>query len=332
MSSELFQRARGGDAAAFGELVDPYRRELRLHCYRILGSIHDAEDAVQETLIAAWRGLGTYEGRSPVRAWLYRIATNRSLNMIRAAERREGAPPTMHDVPLPAPTHKAEVSWVEPYPDLLLEGIATSAPGPEALYELRESVSLAFITALQLLPPRQRAVLLLRDALGYRASEVAALLDVTVDSVESALKRARATLHEHLPLRDSAHLPTQRREHELVALFTEAFEANDIDAIVALLSADVVFSMPPMPFEWRGREAARAFLHAMAVPGRRVMATRANQQPAFVLYLPDARSGVLRAAGLLVLTVSDDGISAITRFENTVLRFFGMAPTREANA
>ena len=192
MSTDLVDRARAGDGRAFGELIGPYRRELQVHCYQILGSALDAEDALQETLVAAWQGLAGFEGRSSVRVWLYQIATRRCLNALRAASRRPQMDWPPPGVELPEPTRLGEVVWLEPYPDVLLEGLADVAPGPEARYEATEAISVAFVTALQLLPPRQRAVLILRDVLGFRASEAAGILDCTEESVTSALKRARA--------------------------------------------------------------------------------------------------------------------------------------------
>ncbi len=193
MSAELLQRARAGDRDAFTALVEPYRGELELHCYRMLGSLQDAEDMLQETLLAAWLGLDGFEGRASIRTWLYRIATNRCLNLLRSTGRR---PVIAAPLPIqpPKPSMLGEVLWLQPYPDLLLEGLPDAAPGPEARYESREAISLAFVTALQLLPPNQRAALLLRDVLGYRASETAELLGLTEDAVTSALKRARATM------------------------------------------------------------------------------------------------------------------------------------------
>lgn len=330
MSADLIARARIGDQDAFRELVDPHRRELQLHCYRILGSAHDAEDALQETLVAAWQSLGKFEGRSAIRTWLYRIATNRCLNMLRSGSRLPRAEEQMAVVDLPEPSRMGEVLWLEPYPDALLEGLADRAPGPEAQYEAREAVSLAFVTALQLLPPRQRAVLILRDVLGYHAKEVAQILDSTEESVTSALKRARATLQPRLPAsgqRDEPPLPHSAVERELVERFTQAFESHDVDGVVALLTHDVWFTMPPMPFEWQGLERARQFLTAVAAPGRRLVATRANGQPAYGLYLPDPHAGVFHAVGLLVLTLAGDRISAITRFDNSVLRYFDLPRT-----
>src|ERR671930_1480866 len=215
VSTDLLARATAGDEEAFRELVDPFRRELHVHCYRILGSTEDAEDALQEILLAAWQGLGRFERRASLRTWLYRVATNRCLNMLRAARRRPGMEKPL-DADLPEPTRLSEVVWLEPYPDVLLDGLTDSPPGPEARYEAREAISLAFVTALQLLPPRQRAVLILRDVLGYHAPEVAAMLDTSEASVTSALKRARQTLEWRLPKDEPPPQPNSRTEHELV--------------------------------------------------------------------------------------------------------------------
>src|ERR1700709_2583998 len=210
MSAELLQRARAGDRDAFAALVEAHRGELQAHCYRMLGSLQDAEDALQETLLAAWVGLDGFEGRSSVRTWLFRIATNRCLNQLRSTGRRPLTAQPL-PVPTPEPTRLGEVLWLQPYPDLLLEGLPDRAPGPEARYESREAISLAFVTAVQLLPPNQRAVLLLRDVLGYRAGETARLLALTEDAVTSALRRARATLGAARPPRAAA--PGRRGPH-----------------------------------------------------------------------------------------------------------------------
>src|SRR5258707_2361357 len=208
MGQSLLTRAAQGEQEAFRELTDPHRRELQVHCYRILGSMQDAEDALQETLLGAWRGLERFEQRASLRAWLYRIATNRCLNALRDAGRR---PPPPLDLPFdtPEPTRVGEPTWLQPYPDVLLEGIVDASPGPDARYETRETIELAFIAALQHLPPRQRAALVLRDVLGFHAVEVADMLDTSEDSVKSALKRARATLEQRLPPtdRDGSPLP-----------------------------------------------------------------------------------------------------------------------------
>jgi RNA polymerase sigma-70 factor (TIGR02960 family) len=199
VDADLVTRAQAGDPDAFAELVQRHRRELELHCYRVLGSAHDAEDTVQETFLAAWQHIAGFEVRSSVRTWLYRIATNRCLDALRSARRRQPAEVSVPAGPYPEPNAGSEVMWLEPYPDLLLEGIEDAAPGPDARVEAREAISLAFVAALQLLPPRQRAVLVLRDVLGFRAKQVAAMLDTTEESVSSALRHARANLHRRLP-------------------------------------------------------------------------------------------------------------------------------------
>jgi RNA polymerase sigma-70 factor (TIGR02960 family) len=330
VSEQLLSRAVEGDEDAFRELTDGYRRELQFHCYRILGSMQDAEDALQETLVSAWRGLARFEERSSLRAWLYRIATNRCLDALRDASRR---PPPAPDPPFvpPAPTRMAEPTWLEPYPDALLEGIADATPGPDARYETRETIELAFITALQQLPPRQRAVLVLRDVLGFQATEVAAMLDSSEDSVKSALKRARATI-EHVrptPARERAPEPNSRRERELVRRFSEAWVADDIDGVVALLTDEAWVTIPPSPLEYQGRVAIGTFLREIETwrGGRhhRLIPTRANSQPAFGCYRDDDHTPIAHAVGLLVLTLEGDRIGAITNFiDSCVLPRFGL--------
>jgi RNA polymerase sigma-70 factor (TIGR02960 family) len=327
----LLDRARAGDEQAFANLTDPFRRELHVHCYRILGSLQDAEDALQETLLAAWRGLDGYEQRASMRTWLYRIATNRCLNSLRAADRRTPMEPEFNGLPVPPATRETEIIWLEPYPDVLLEGLPDSGPGPDAVYAARESISLAFITIVQTLPPRQRAVLVLRDVMGFRAAEVAEMLETTEESVTSALKRARATLSDDDELRHAPPpLPGSPEERELLRKLTIAYEAADIDALVELLTEDVWMRMPPVPLEYQGRELTRDFMTAVAFrPGRefRLLPTRANGQPAFGLYPRDEATGLFRAYGVLVFTLSGNAISAITRFDNSVLGAFGLPRT-----
>ena len=316
-----------GDERAFGQLVEPYQRELQVHCYRILGSAQDAEDAVQETLLAAWRGLRGFEQRSSLRTWLYRIATSRCLNALRSAGRRAPMNWPRHDVDPPEPTRLGEVVWLEPYPDLLLRDLPDDAPGPQARYEAREAISLAFITALQLLPPRQRAALILRDVLDFHVSEAAEILQASEQSVSSALKRARATLARQLPPQGQPPPPPHSAvEQQLVARLTRAFEAADVDGIVALLTEDAWLTMPPVPLEYQGCELAARFFSLAFRPGRRyrLVATRANGQPAFGVYVRDPHGAVLHANGLIVLTLRGDQISVITRFDNSVIPRFGL--------
>ena len=325
MSTELIERARTGDQDAFRELVEPFRRELHLHCYRILGSVQDAEDALQETLLAAWRGLQAFERRASVRTWLYSVATNRALNILRAAKRRPQVELPLPDVQLPEPTLLGEPLWLEPYPDVLIENELVSPPGPEARYETKEAISLAFVTALQLLPARQRAVLILRDVLGFRAAEVAQMLESSVESVTSALKRARATLGSR-PRAEPPPEPGSPAERQLVGRLAAAWEANDVNAIVALLADDVRLSMPPLPLEYIGRDdAARFYAIVVGRQGRRrIVQTKANGQPALAVYSHDARGDVFRATSLLVVTVAGPRIAAITRFDTSVLQYFGL--------
>jgi RNA polymerase sigma-70 factor (TIGR02960 family) len=332
MDTDLLSLARAGDEDAFGALVAPYQHELRVHCYRILGSLHDAEDVLQETLLSAWRGLDGFEGRSSVRTWLYRIATNRSLDAIRASTRRdETVTARINGLLPPAPTHRGEVPWLTPYPDELLD-LPDPTPGPEAVVESHEATSLAFVTALQLLAPKQRAVLILRDVLGYRAAEVADLLDTTVESVTSALKRARATLdsdealteHRTQPPAPAAGSPEERR---LIEAYVEAFTTHDVDKLVAILSEDVWLKMPPLPLEYHGREAAIGFFQAVVHPrGRplRLVHTRANGCPASGMYAHDPATETWRATGLVVVTFSGDRITELTRFEVDVMASFGL--------
>jgi RNA polymerase sigma-70 factor (TIGR02960 family) len=327
-------RARAGDDRAFGELTDPYRGELQLHCYRILGSIQDAEDVLQETLLAAWRGLHQYSGRASLRTWLYRIATNRCLNALRASSRRPQAKPPEPPFTPPEPTRRGEPAWLEPYPDALLERLPDGTAGPEARYEARESVALAFVAALQDLPPRQRAALLLRDVLCFSAAEAAGMLDSTEASVNSALQRARTILSARLPARDRdrAPLPRSARERELAERFASAYADGDVDGIVALLTEDAWFTMPPVPLEYQGHAAIAAFLRdSFRWRGQRRMElipTRANGQPAFGRYLQDAHSPVFHGHGLIVLTLEGDRISAITGFvDRSILARFGLPGT-----
>jgi RNA polymerase sigma-70 factor (TIGR02960 family) len=271
VSTDLVDRARIGDEQAFGELVGPYRRELQAHCYRILGSALDAEDALQETLLAAWQGLAGFEGRSSVRVWLYQIATRRCLNALRTSSRRPSMDWPPPGVELPEPTRLGEATWLQPYPDVLLAGLADAAPGPEARYEATKAISVAFVTALQLLPPRQRAALILRDVLGFRASEAARILDSTEESVTSALKRARAALEYRRaqPADPKPPPPDSARERELVRRFTRAYEAGDVRELISLLTEDAWLIMPPVPNQYQGRELAARFWTATAFrPGR----------------------------------------------------------------
>src|SRR5437773_6448369 len=256
----------------------------------MLGSLQDAEDALQDTLLAAWQGLAGFEGRASLRTWLYRIATNRCLNARRSASRRPVKEWDVPNVEPPEPTRLGEVVWLEPFPDALLEGAIDAPLGPDVRYEQTESISLAFVKALQVLPPRQLAVLILRDVLGFHANEVADMLDSTVESVNSALKRARASLQRRWPPGadlEPSPAPDSGSEDAIVAKFVRAWESADLDALVALLTDDVFVSMPPMPFEYQGRDVVARFCAGLFGAGRRfdLVPTRANGQPAFGAYL-----------------------------------------------
>jgi RNA polymerase sigma-70 factor (TIGR02960 family) len=326
--ADLISRARAGDGDAFRELTEPHHRELQVHCYRMLGSFQDAEDALQDTLLAAWQGFGGFEGRASLRTWLYRVATNRCLNARRSASRRLAKKWDVPGVQPPEPTRLGEVVWLEPLPEAFLEDAIDAPLGPEARYEQTESISLAFVTALQLLPPRQLAVLVLRDVLGFRATEVAEMLDSTTESVNSALKRGRASLQRRQPAsgdREPPPMAESPAEEALVAEFVRAYESADLDALVALLTDDVFMSMPPMPLEYQGRDVVARFCALLFGAGRKydLVPTRANGQPAFGLYV-HARGGIRHGNGLVVLTLAGNRICAMTRFENSVLPWFGL--------
>ncbi len=328
VTADLISRARAGDGDAFRELTGPYLRELQVHCYRMLGSVQDAEDALQNTLLTAWQGLSGFEGRASLRTWLYKIATHRCLDARRAASRRPAREWDVPGVEPPEPTRLGEVVWLQPFPDALLEGAIGGPLGPEARYEQTESISLAFVTALQVLPPRQLAVLILRDVLGFHASEVADMLDSTIESVTSALKRARASLQRRQPTA-AGHQPPpvagSPAEEAIVAKFVRAWESADLDALVALLTDDVFMSMPPMPFEYQGRDVVARFCAGLFGAGRRfdLVPTRANGQPAFGAYLRTP-NGIRHGTGLYVLTLTGGRIRALTRFDNSVLPWFGL--------
>jgi RNA polymerase sigma-70 factor (ECF subfamily) len=306
--------ARGGDESAFAELVEPHRRELQVHCYRMLGSFEDSEDLVQETFLRAWRRRTTFEGRSSFRAWLYRIATNACLD---ALERRPRAP-SLHDGAQPL----VEVPWLQPYPDQLLEVPAGDAE-PEAEVVAKETIELAFIAAIQLLPPRQRAVLISRDVLGWSAAESAALLDVSVAAVNSALQRARATLKQHLPRHRLDWAPgsdPSRAERDLLQRYMEATERGDASGMVELLRADALCAMPPQP-EWY--VGAEAIVESWVQGGfgddswghLRCVLTGANTQPAVACYLKRADDSEYRPLALDVLRIEDGEVAEIIAFE-----------------
>jgi len=345
-AAELLARAQAGDGDAFGELTEPFRRELHLHCYRMLGSVHDAEDVLQETMLAAWRAIERFEGRASVRFWLYRIATNQCLNALRgrgmsrasarpAASAGQALPPG-----LPAPATDREPVWLQPYPDTPADELPDASPGPEARYEAREAISLAFVAALQHLPPRQRATLVLRDVLGYRAAETADLLGWTLDSVNSSLRRARAALAENVPAAGLAQapLPGSAAERAMLARFTDAFERGDVETLVAMLTDDTWLTMPPWPLGYRGGYAAGCLLSVLVFRGGtrrfRLVPVRANGQPAFGCYVSDAREPALvsQAAGLIVLDLGRGHIAGVARFlDNGLLPLFGLPETLRAS-
>jgi RNA polymerase sigma-70 factor (TIGR02960 family) len=321
MTEAALARAQAGDGEAFRELVDPYRRELLAHCYRILGSVQDAEDVLQEALLAAWRSIGGFDGQA-LRAWLYRIATNRCLNYLRGESRRPqlAAPPG----PESGRVRSGEPWWLEPYPDALDD----VAPGPEARYDARESIALSFVAGLQHLPPHQRAALVLRDVLGFPAAQAADILGTTPAAVSSALIRARSGLRAD---RDPHDVPVPRSPAEaaVVDRFVRAFERLDLDELVALLTDDARLTMPPEPVEYRGpRSVAGFLLESHSGEGIRLLPTRANGQPGLVLYRPDPSAPVWRACGLIVLTLRGSQVRAVTRFgDRGLLARFGFPRT-----
>jgi RNA polymerase sigma-70 factor (ECF subfamily) len=330
MTDAALARARAGDSDAFGELTDPYRRELHVHCYRILGSFQDAEDILQETLLSAWQSLDRFDGRA-LRAWLYRIATNRCLNYLRATSRRPKVG-NVHESRFSSveASSTEEPWWLEPYPDALMDDVAR---GPEARYEARETIALSFVAGLQRLPTQQRAALVLRDVLGFSASESAEILESTPASINSALQRARAGFGHSV---DRDHVPLPRSEHEaqVVDRFINAYEHGDVDQIVALLTEDCRATMPPEPIEVRGPQEIGAFIQTLGFWGKqlKLIPTRANGQPAFGYYIHDETTSLFRAGGLFVIALRDDRISHITRFGGTsLLGTFGLPRSLESH-
>jgi RNA polymerase sigma-70 factor, ECF subfamily len=338
--SEPLDAARKGDEAAFESLVAPHRGELLAHCYRMLGSVHDAEDALQETLLRAWRGLGGFAERTSLRRWLYRIATNSSLRLIERRQKRflpadHGPPSDPHDeqgAPL------EETVWIEPFPD---DGIAEpdTRPGPEALLEQRESLELAFVAALQHLPPRQRAALILREVLGFSAKEIAGHLETTPASVNSAVQRARRTLDERLPTETQREVLAglgDGRVRELAARWIRAWENADVDSIVGMLTEDAVLAMPPIAEWYQGRDAFTAFVadrvFAPDDPTRiRLVPVRANGQLAFAAYHWEADTNSFRAFAITVLSLRGDRVAQLTGFlQPDLFGLFGLPAGLEA--
>jgi RNA polymerase sigma-70 factor, ECF subfamily len=337
--ADVVSAARAGDEAAFASLAERYRRELQVHCYRMLGSLEDAEDQVQETLLRAWRRRESFEGRSTFRAWLYRIATNACLDFLERHPRRPVLRSTADmertDAVVRPPPH---VAWLQPYPDALLEPVAPDDLQPEAAAIARETIGLAFLVALQLLPPKQRAVLILRDVLGWSTPETAAVLDLTTASVKSALQRARPTLKEHLPAERLEWAPVAdptEEEHALLRRFIDASERSDIPALTAMLREDAWQTMPPYLDWFGGREAMIAMWSAaMAGPGAqgewRLVPTRANRQPAAANYLRVAGDDRFRASNVDVLRIVHGRIAEVTTFDPGMFPAFGLPLVLEA--
>lgn len=327
----LLLRAKAGDGDAFAELTAAHRHGLHLHCYRVLGSGADAEDMLQETMMAAWRALDRFEGRASLRTWLYTIATNKCLNHLRATRARDFDPPGVH---LPEPTRTREPAWFQPYPYDLLADKPDTAPGPEARYEAREAISLAFIAALQHLPPRQRVALVLRDVLGFPAAESAAMLECTVDAANNLLKRARAATNDRVPpnVHDGPPVSGSARERQITATFADAFEQGDVAAIVGLLTQDAWLTMPPLPFEYQGEQAIGHFLRTITFHDTNIttkmIPTYANGQPAFGRYVGTSHTPILHAHSLIVLTLAGDRIRDITGFmDSSLMAGFGLPRT-----
>jgi RNA polymerase sigma-70 factor (ECF subfamily) len=317
---ELLAAARAGEESAFTRIVEAHRTELHAHCYRMLASLHDAEDALQETFVRAWRGLARFEGRSSLRTWLYTIATNACLDAIARRPKRvlpvdygpEGEPTTDLGQPL------VESVWIEPYPDETL-GLADGYAAPEAAYEQREAVELAFVAALQHLPAKQRAVLILREVLGFSAQEVSISLETTVASVNSALQRARKTVADKLPERSQQQTLRalgDTRVRELVDAYVDAWQRGDAEAVRALLAEDAIFSMPPWAMWWRGRDTIAGFVEKVAesCAETRSVPTSASGQPAIAYYSKDAESGLFAPSAIDVLTLDGGRIQEIVGF------------------
>jgi len=328
------QKARKESDAAFQKLAERYRGEILLHCYRMLGSLHDAEDTVQETLLRAWRGMDRFEGRASPRVWLYRIATNACLTALARAKARRVLPETQGPPVGFAPLgeHESETLWLEPYPDAALDRIADLTPGPEARYEMREAIQLAFIAAIQELPPRQRATLLLRDVLGWSALETADLLESSVASVNSALQRARSTLTRRVLSRPTeTRLVADDRQRTLLGRYLQTWEASDVDGFISLLKEDAVWTMPPWREWFVGRATIKAFISWAWRPerGRRqhLVPTAANGRPAFGYYRSEREGSEWRAFAIQVLALQDDAIASVTNFVDARLfAAFGLPP------
>jgi RNA polymerase sigma-70 factor (ECF subfamily) len=328
----LLDAAQDGDQDAFARLVEPYQAQLRAHCYRMLGSLPDADDALQETLLRAWRGLAHFEGRSTFRSWLYTIATNACLRTIEKRPRRvlpTGFAPAANPRDHPAGA-LTEPLWLDPFPDAELS-LASDLPGPDARYEQRESIELAFTAALQHLPARQRAVLIMREVLGFSARETAEVLDTTPVSVDSALQRARKTIERRIPAQSQQQTLRALGDaamRKVVARFAEAWERRDVQTLVAMLAEDARMAMPPQPSWYQGRNAVGMFLGAWPLAPEkrfRLVPVGANGQPALAGYMWDEHSGAFEAESIIVLTLRADSIEEVTAFRTPELfAFFGL--------
>jgi RNA polymerase sigma-70 factor (ECF subfamily) len=323
MTDALVARARAGDDVAFAELAEPHRAELRVHCYRLLGTLPDAERVLQEALVAAWRTIPAFDGTVPVRDWLHRVATACCLAALRDAPPRP-APPDPPFRP-PKPTQTVEPQWLGPFPDALLVGLPDDPPGPDARYTADESVELAFLTELHRLAPRPRAALVLRDVLGLPLGDVAEILAAPRDAARDDVERARTVVDA----RERRHAPSRSDERQLARRFARAFAADAVDGIVALVTEDARLTMPPSPLVYEGGPAIASFLRVSAAwrGGRRfsLLPTRANRQPAFGLVVAEPTGSRPQQSGLVVLTVQGRRISALTRFlDPDLVELFGL--------
>jgi RNA polymerase sigma-70 factor, ECF subfamily len=308
------------DRASFERQVEPLRRELRLHCYRMLGSPHEAEDLVQETYLRAWRSLDSFEGRSSVRSWLYRIATNACLNALASRKYSHRLLPEQRSPPseqMPSGEPSTDIPWLAPYPDSQLAALADAAPNPAARYEIRESVQLAFLAVIQQLPPRQRAALLLCDVLGWSAAETASLLGGSSASINSVLQRARGMLSVRCP-EDRVRTPSASDlgQRELLERYVRAWEGADIQGFVSLLKEDATFAMPPWEYWYRGRDSIRTFFSRAwtAYAGFRLVAVGANCQPAFAFYSCKSGEAIFHAHSVTLLEIRGGVIAAMTKY------------------
>jgi RNA polymerase sigma-70 factor (ECF subfamily) len=321
-TQETIAAAIAGDESAFAALSERHRRELHVHCYRMLASFEEAEDAVQETLLRAWRSRDRFDGSSLFRAWLYRIATNVCLDMLRQHSRRLATSNTPLEVP-----------WLQPYPDALLDQAAPSGEQPEAVAVERETIELAFLVAMQVLPPRQRAALILRDVLGWRSSETASLLETSVPAANSALQRARTTMQQHLPARRAEWSAGERsaEERALLERFIDAHERGDAEAAVSIAAQDIRITMPPYPYSFEGLEAVATLMERAFGEEKegdwRLVPAQANRMPAAASYLRRPGDSEFRAFKLDVLRIEDGLIAEITTFGYALFPAFGLPPT-----